>query len=610
MMGGFYITILQYIILIIIMDDCYAFINIPSSVKSSTSTLLQVAMDNDNITQKLSVMKVSELKDLYKRFGGKPGNMRKADLVTSLCEIMLEKMKNKQQQEQLELQLQSTQDSPSIPSYLENIPESINKPLETETKSSRRIRNLHPLNNNNDNLDEEYNRSKYVPAWKKFEYPHGPFRNTRLDPVGGADMDLSFLGTASCIPSLTRGVSCIGFRYQGDMWLFDAGESSQIQVQRSKVKFSKIKKIFISHAHGDHSFGLPGMLCLMGQSTQDERGKAVDSGDTLAPVDIYGPEGTRDLVRSMVQLTYSRVVAPFRVHELKDVPYLHLPRHQPPTPVVKTRFDSRFGEVAGSRDIYPDENGHYLLFEEGDMKVHAAPMQHTVPCVGYVISEREKPGRLRFERCKDVVDRNREALKTEAGMKDPNKVLKILKELGPDESFDFPDGTRLSASDVLEPPRKGRKIVIMGDTCSGDFIEPLASEADVLVHEATNAWMREFDRDKYSNYISLERDAIRHGHSTPQMAGKFAQRINAKRLVLTHFSPRYRGDDSENSMKTMWRIEEMAREKCNMWNKNDVIAAWDQMELSVPSSTDVEHSAIVQEAVKEEEINSKQEMLG
>eukprot|EP01036_Dinobryon_divergens_P020268 gene20268-27770_t len=131
-------------------------------------------------------------------------------------------------------------------------------------------------------------------------------------------MDITFLGTASCIPSVSRGVSCVALRYQTGFWLFDCGESSQVQMQKSKIKPSKIRKIFLTHNHGDHSFGLPGVLCLMGQATQDERGKADEEGVDLEPVDIYGPEGCRDLIRSIIQLTYSRIATPHRIHELKD----------------------------------------------------------------------------------------------------------------------------------------------------------------------------------------------------------------------------------------------------------------------------------------------------
>ena len=73
-----------------------------------------------------------------------------------------------------------------------------------------------------------------------------------------------------------------------------------------------------------------------------------------------------------------------------------------------------------------------------------------------------------------------------------------------------------------------------------------------------------------------------HGHSTPQMAGRFARKINAKRLALTHFSPRYTGDDSEASMRTMWAIEDMAKDASGLTGDNDVIAAWDLMNIPVP----------------------------
>jgi ribonuclease Z len=301
----------------------------------------------------------------------------------------------------------------------------------------------------------------------------------------------------------------------------------------------------------------------------------------MEPIDIYGPEGTRDLVRAMIQLTYSRVVPPYRVHELKNVPFLHFRSYQPPIPMVKTRMDPRFGEEEGGRDIYPDENGHYHLFQEGELRVQAAPMQHTVPCVGYVVAEKARSGRLKVDECKSVLERNRVALRQQ-GVKDPNKILALLKALKEGEEYTFPDGTVLRADDVVDPPRNGRKVVVMGDTCTGKHMEALAQDASVVVHEATNAWLSEQDKAKFETYKNLERDTIRHGHSTPQMAGLFAKRVGAKRLVLTHFSPRYRGDDMDHSMKTMWRIEDMARRAAGgMWGRNDVIAAWDQMSIPV-----------------------------
>lgn len=126
----------------------------------------------------------------------------------------------------------------------------------------------------------------------------------------------------------------------------------------------------------------------------------------------------------------------------------------------------------------------------------------------------------------------------------------------------------------------------MGDTCSGEMIAPLAANADVVVHESTNAWFREQDSARHPTEAHLERDTFAHGHSTPQMAGKFCKQVGARKLVLTHFSPRYRGDDSDYSMKTMWRFEHFARKASGLWGRNDVIAAWDQMALPVRNKED------------------------
>lgn len=116
------------------------------------------------------------------------------------------------------------------------------------------------------------------------------------------------------------------------------------------------------------------------------------------------------------------------------------------------------------------------------------------------------------------------------------------------------------------------------------MIIPLAKDADVLIHESTNAWIKEIDSYK-TTLNAVTHDAIEHGHSTPQMAGSFAKKINAKRLILTHFSPRYLGDCGEASMKIMWEIEDLARSTCMLHGKNDVIAAWDFMRVPIAKKT-------------------------
>ena len=108
----------------------------------------------------------------------------------------------------------------------------------------------------------------------------------------------------------------------------------------------------------------------------------------------------------------------------------------------------------------------------------------------------------------------------------------------------------------------------------------LAKDADVLVHECTNAYLPGID--KQSNLRMVTKDAIIHGHSTPEIAGHFARKTNAKRLLLNHFSARYKGDPSVDSLSIMTRIEEQAISASGL-NETTVAAAWDLMVLPIPS---------------------------
>ena len=566
-----------------------------SSSSSPSSSSLSSAAASGHTLAKIGKLKVNELKELYKNVsGGKVvSQLRKTELIEKIKALLEDKWKTQQNDDLLDIGSKEESGRGQRSSGDDNATRRL-QPLQRVTSSDFRKVNIKVSDSsNNYNIFERslesssgnvsYNSSTPYFLKTASTHPYGSARDSRIEYTGGtANMDISFLGTASCIPTITRGVSCIAFRYESDMWLFDCGEASQVQIQKSRVRASKIKKIFLSHTHGDHSFGLPGVLCLLGQSTQDERGKLED-GVKADPIEIYGPQGTRDLVRSMVQLTYSRVVAPYIVHELKNVPYLHknYVKWIPPPPVVKTRFDHNFGELNGSRDIFPEEDGTYVLFDEGELSVRAAPMQHTIPCVGYVVTEKNRVGKLKVELIRDIVDRNKEEIKATERLNDHYKIFAKLKLLKKDETYTFPDGTIVRGEDIVEPAKPGRKIVIMGDTCNGEHIAKLSMGADLLVHEATNSWIKEFDIQKYAQYDHLEKDTRYHGHSTPQMAAAFATKIGAKQLVLTHFSPRYKGDDSEQSMRVMWRIEDLARASGGFKGKNDVICAWDQMMIPI-----------------------------
>ena len=120
-------------------------------------------------------------------------------------------------------------------------------------------------------------------------------------------MELHFLGTGSAYPSPKRSSSCTALRLQnGTIYLFDCGEGSQIQLQKSTLKPGKLSKIFITHLHGDHLFGLPGLLCTIGMNGVPCENK----------IDIYGPRGLRNFICTSLILSFSILPYKFQVHEI------------------------------------------------------------------------------------------------------------------------------------------------------------------------------------------------------------------------------------------------------------------------------------------------------
>ena len=344
----------------------------------------------------------------------------------------------------------------------------------------------------------------------------------------GADLELTILGSGACNPSPWRSASCAALRVRDSYWLFDVGEGTQVQLQKTSVRPSKIDRIFITHAHGDHCFGLPGLLCLIG------RGRAPNA----KPVQIYGPHGLRAYLQLVLAFTGTRMLPPYEVHEMHGIPLLR--RQRDPRPPMTTRprpTDGKWGEVGGT-DSAPNADGSWwTLFHEEGMRVSAAPVHHTVPTVGFVIAEDDKPGRLLVDKVMPILEANADGIREAFGVRDPRALLKRVTKLQPGEEIVLPSGDAIKASDVLGEAREGRKIVLLGDCCDASLVEPLGKGADLLVHEATNAYLPQFG-DK-GGAAALERETARHGHSTPQMAGRLARRLGARSLLLTHFSQRY-----------------------------------------------------------------------
>lgn len=292
------------------------------------------------------------------------------------------------------------------------------------------------------------------------------------------------------MPSPARGVSAIALQADGDVLLFDCGEGTQRQFMVSAVSFMRVSTIFISHFHGDHFLGLPGLVQSMNFSGRE------------APLWIYGPAGMIELAKTLVSLGHFSLTFPISVGEMKE------------------------GDI----------------IELGGLTVTAVEGDHTVPELAYVVEEKERRGRFLPECAKEL------------GV--PPGPLFGKLQTGQEVRV----GDRvIEPSMVMGPPRRGRKVVISGDTRPVDRLITAARGASVLVHEAT------LDS-------SLAEGARAYGHSTAREAGEVARDAGAGMLVLTHFSNRYEDTSS---------LEAEARSVFP-----NVVAATDLMTIEVPYDND------------------------
>jgi len=354
------------------------------------------------------------------------------------------------------------------------------------------------------------------------------------------------------------------------VWLFDCGEATQHQVQKSDVKMGKIKKVFVTHTHGDHLFGIGPLLagCLNGmggmvEGIEDKRLRA-EAIQELDPIEIYGPIGTRAYIRSVLLYTHTRLEGRYVVHELrfpKDPPngdFTSLPPHRCELEGrnILQSFD------AGSSSKYGIWNDIHV---DDLVTVSAAPILHSVACVGYVVNEAPLPEKMNPSEYVPHIKRNK-------------APMSFLQRIQRGENITLEDGTVLKGVGK----RPGRKIAILGDTYDPSPITSLAEGANLLVHEATNAYLPGIDPNAHEDDTEdgVEKRTKSRGHSTPQMAGRFAKRIGAGRLALNHFSARYKGDDdtNEESKAIMDGIRGLAEKEFG----GEVVCARDLMTISVP----------------------------
>ncbi len=305
---------------------------------------------------------------------------------------------------------------------------------------------------------------------------------------------VTFLGTSGAVPTTQRAPSAIMINREGDRLLFDCGEGTQRQMMRYGTGFS-VSAIFVTHLHGDHILGIPGLIQSWSFNGRTE------------PLSIYCPRGTE--------------------HEIESL--LSIGGHSP---------SFRVDVVPVASDAVALETDEYVI--------RTFKTAHHTTSVGYVLVEDDRPGRF-----------DRQKAETELNVP-PGPAYGRLHA---GESVELDDGRVIDPEQVVGEPRPGRRVVYPGDTRPTDATVRVASDADLLIHDAT------FGDDHADR-------AVQTGHSTGREAGEIAARANAKRLALTHISSRYAGDAS--------RIRREAREAYS----GEVFIATDGQQLDVPFPDD------------------------
>lgn len=169
----------------------------------------------------------------------------------------------------------------------------------------------------------------------------------------------------------------------------------------------RITKIFITHLHGDHFFGLPGLLCTI----------SLQSGSTVTrqPMEIYGPVGLRDFIWRTMDLSHTELVFPYVVHEL--VPTAdQCPAEELKDWAREGRADSSPREGQGRTILLDSEENSYLLVDDEQFVVKAFRLFHRIPSFGFSVVEKKRPGKLNAQKLKDLGKWVSSLLVSRAGM--------------------------------------------------------------------------------------------------------------------------------------------------------------------------------------------------
>lgn len=272
--------------------------------------------------------------------------------------------------------------------------------------------------------------------------------------------ELHILGCGSALPTTRHFATSQVVNLRDKLFMIDCGEGAQMQLRKSRLKFSRLNHIFISHLHGDHCFGLMGLISTFGLLGR------------TAELHIHSPKGLEELLTPMLN---------FFCHTLAYKVIFH-------------EFDTRQTSV---------------VYEDRSMSVTTIPLQHRIPCCGFLFAEKARPNHI----IRDMVD----------FYKVPVYELNRIKN-GSD--YVTPEGEVIANTRLTRPSDPPRKYAYCSDTIFRPEIVEQLSGVDLLFHEATFA----------ESELARAKETY---HTTAAQAARIALEAGVRQLVIGHFSARY-----------------------------------------------------------------------
>lgn len=273
-------------------------------------------------------------------------------------------------------------------------------------------------------------------------------------------MQLTILGNNSALPAYQRHPTAQFLSLGGEDLLIDCGEGTQIRMAEFGIRWKHLHHVLISHLHGDHYFGLPGLLTSMSLLQRTK------------PLHLYAPRGLKPILESMFQAAHGGLDYPLIYHELQP------------------------------------EGG--VFQDQERFEIRYFPVHHRIPCYGFVVSTRPRPRRVNPQKAES------------RGI-----PLTDYHLLAKGKDYTLPDGTLIPNEALTDPGKPALRYAYSADTLYSESLIPHFQGVHLLYHDAT---YMEADKDK----------AHLRYHSTAAEAAQMAARSGVQKLLLGHFSSRYR----------------------------------------------------------------------